>query len=405
MSNTAGLTDTTTKTVTVDAPVQAPTARLTVTPTTGTAPVQVTADGSASTDPQGQTLHYNVAWGDGTSTGSQTAATATNTFGTAGSYTVALTETNTSGLRHTATKTVSVAAAPQAPTTRLTVTPTTGTAPVLVTANASTSTDPQGQTLRYSVDWGDGATTASQTAATATHTYTSAGSFTVAVTATNTSGLSNTAIQAVTVSPAPGYVGQVGTASGTTASKTGTLTVANPVKAGDLVVVTAQVSIGSNKPVTATDDAGNVYAVADSLSDATGAKLTTLYAVATKPLAAGAKITTAFQTATAYRLAADELTGVTTIDRTASATASTAAFSSGATKATAAPRELVFGVVGLSGGTTAPTWATGWTSAGTSSTGSGYIGRAYRTTTATGTFTATGTATGTWTAGVVTFRP
>ena len=178
----------------------APTARLTVTPTTGTAPLAVTADASTSTDPQGQTLTYKFDFGDSTSTNTQNAATTTHTYTNPGSYLLRVTTTDTSGLSDTTTQTVTVnAPTASAPTARLTVTPTTGTAPLAVTADASTSTDPQGQTLTYKFDFGDSTSTNTQNAATTTHTYTNPGSYLLRVTTTDTSGLSDTTTQTVTV--------------------------------------------------------------------------------------------------------------------------------------------------------------------------------------------------------------
>ncbi|MGZ6768469.1 MAG: PKD domain-containing protein, partial [Nocardioidaceae bacterium] len=183
-------------------PPSKPTAALSVSPSSGTAPVQVTADASGSSDPQGQTLSYVFDWGDGSSTPSQSGTTATHTYSAAGSYTVTVTATDTTGLSDTATRTVTVTAPASAPTARLTVSPTSGTAPVQVTADASASTDPQGQALTYAFDWGDGSTTPSQSAVTANHTYTTAGTYTVTVTATDTTGLSGTATKTVTVTAA-----------------------------------------------------------------------------------------------------------------------------------------------------------------------------------------------------------
>ncbi|MBO0844895.1 MAG: right-handed parallel beta-helix repeat-containing protein, partial [Nocardioides sp.] len=92
--------------------------------------------------------------------------------------------------------------APSAPTARLAVSPSSGTVPLPVTADASGSSDPQGQSLTYAFDFGDGSMTGTQSAATATHTYAAAGTYTVTVTVTDSSGLSSTARQSVTVNPA-----------------------------------------------------------------------------------------------------------------------------------------------------------------------------------------------------------
>ncbi len=189
-------------------PAQAPTAALTVTPSSGNAPLAVTADASASTDPQNQTLTYKFDFGDGTTTNAQPNPTATHTYSTAGSYTAKVTVTNTSGLSNTATQTVTATtASAQAPTAALTVTPSSGNAPLAVTADASASTDPQNQTLTYKFDFGDGTTTNAQPNPTATHTYSTAGSYTAKVTVTNTSGLSNTATQTVTATTASAQTG------------------------------------------------------------------------------------------------------------------------------------------------------------------------------------------------------
>ncbi len=87
-----------------------PTAALTLSPATGTAPLTVTADASASTDDHGITS-YAFAWGDGATTPAQATPTATHTYPTAGSYTVTVTVTDTAGQTNTATQTLTVSPA------------------------------------------------------------------------------------------------------------------------------------------------------------------------------------------------------------------------------------------------------------------------------------------------------
>lgn len=81
----------------------APTASFTASPTTGTAPLTVVFDASASTDPGGSVSGYAWNFGDG-STGS--GVTATHTFVAGGSYTVTLTVTDSAGATGTTTRTV-----------------------------------------------------------------------------------------------------------------------------------------------------------------------------------------------------------------------------------------------------------------------------------------------------------
>ena len=123
------------------------------------------------------------------------------------------------------------------------------------------------------------------------------------------------------------------------------------------------------------------------------------------PLPVGARITVTFPSATGYRLGGDEIAGATAVDQVAAASGTTATFSSGPTRMTTTPGELVFGAVSVTAGTTSPTWDPGWTVVGSHAVGTRYLARAQRVTTTTGSFTASGTASGPWLASVVTFRP
>jgi PKD repeat protein len=85
-----------------------PTARATANPTSGDAPLTVTFDGGASTDPDpGDTLTY--AWDfNGDSAVDATTAVATFTFTTGGTHPVRLTVSDNRGLSHTAVVSVTV---------------------------------------------------------------------------------------------------------------------------------------------------------------------------------------------------------------------------------------------------------------------------------------------------------
>ncbi|HET7386462.1 MAG TPA: right-handed parallel beta-helix repeat-containing protein [Nocardioidaceae bacterium] len=306
----------------------------------------------------------------------------------------------------------------QPPTAALTVTPASGTAPLAVTADASASSDPQGQALTYTFDFGDGTTTGPQAGATATHTYTNAGSYTAKVTTTDTDGLTDIAQQTVTVTTAtqppppasqpPTYVNRIATKYSGTTHSSGNIAVyrAAGVQAGDLVVLTLHLTgTTATGAITGSDEAGNSYALAESVADGSGNRLAVLSGVAVNPLAAGMHINVSFPSASSYRLVGDEYAGAVAVDQVAAASGSGTTYSSGSTPVTTAPAELAFGAVAITGGTTSPVWGAGWSDLGSYSLGGNYLGRAQQFPTSTGTFSATGTATGTWLAVTVTFRP
>ena len=201
VTDTAGLASSTTAQVTVASGDAPPAAALTVSPGSGVAPLQVTADASGSTDTDATPIAtYRFDFGDGTIVGPQAGATANHTYTTAGTYTARVTVTDTAGLSSSATAQVTVNPADAAPAAALTVSPSSGVAPLQVTADASGSTDTDATPIAtYRFDFGDGTIVGPQAGATATHSYTATGTFTVTVTVTDTAGLSSTATSQVTV--------------------------------------------------------------------------------------------------------------------------------------------------------------------------------------------------------------
>jgi parallel beta-helix repeat protein len=296
------------------------------------------------------------------------------------------------------------------PTAALSVSPASGTAPLQVTADASGSTAGSAPISSYSFNFGDGTTVGPQSGATANHTYQSAGSYTVTVTATDGNNLTSQATKTVTVSaqntsPAQ-YVNQIATNYSTSSHTSGSVTVWRTagVAAGDLIIATVQLTgTSSTGAVTGTDTQGNTLTVASDISDGNGDRLVTLSGVASHALAVNDKITITFPTASTYRIMTDEVSGASTVDRQSAASGTGSAFSSGATGTISRAGEFVFAVTGTFGGTSL-TWNPGWTALANSSVNSNTLGRAYQIPAATGSFTATGTGSGTWLAEIVTFR-
>ena len=162
-------------------------------PYNGNVGQSITFDGSQSTAPNGQTLTYAWDFGDN-STGSGVAPT--HAYSAAGTFTVSLTVTDTSGGTNTATTVATVIPLPVAKPGG----PYNGNVGQSITFDGSQSTAPNGQTLRYAWDFGDSST---GSGVTPTHAYSAAGTFTVSLTVTDTSGGTNTATTVATVIPLP----------------------------------------------------------------------------------------------------------------------------------------------------------------------------------------------------------
>jgi parallel beta-helix repeat protein len=113
VTDTAGESSTATTSVAVTASAQAPNAALTLSPGSGVAPLDVTADASGSSDPNGgQIVSYRFDFGDGSAAvGPQASPTAVHTYG-AGTWTATVTVTNSQGLSGSATQAITVTAPP-----------------------------------------------------------------------------------------------------------------------------------------------------------------------------------------------------------------------------------------------------------------------------------------------------
>ncbi|MCM3922651.1 PKD domain-containing protein [Frankia sp. AiPs1] len=172
-----------------------PTARLTLDPATGSAPLTVTADAGTSTAGSSPLTTYVIAWGDGTTGNGRRA---THTYPQAGTYTVTVTVTDSAGRTATAAAAAQVAtAAATGPTAQLSARTSQARVPATITADASASTAGSSQIATYTFAFSDGATVGPQAAATAQHQVTAAGTYTVNVTVRDQAGRTSTAAATV----------------------------------------------------------------------------------------------------------------------------------------------------------------------------------------------------------------
>jgi PKD repeat protein len=145
-------------------------------PTSGIAPLAVTFSSAGTYDPEGASLTYNWAFGDGSNS---TAANPTKTYNTAGTYVATLSVSDGVNTTTSGNITVTVSASNQPPIASASVSPASGVAPLTVTFSSSGSSDPEGKPLTYNWDFGDGTTS---TSANPTKAYQTAGNYTARLT-------------------------------------------------------------------------------------------------------------------------------------------------------------------------------------------------------------------------------
>ena len=158
---------------------QAPVARFNAAPETGDAPLEVNLDATVSTDTDGRIVSYNWKLGDGSN---GEGAIFNYVYDEPGNYTLTLSIVDEQGETASTSKVISVNAPPLA---SFTATPTSGSAPLLVTFDASGSEDVDGDIVKYAWDFGDGTKGAG---AQPSHTYTSTGVFEVSLHITDDKG-------------------------------------------------------------------------------------------------------------------------------------------------------------------------------------------------------------------------
>ncbi len=174
------------------------------TPSTGTAPLDVTFNGGNST---GTITQYHWQFGDGSSTAD--GAHVTHQFTSAGEYTINLTVTDDAGNTSSTEYTITVSGGSSVnspPVAVIAATSTVGDSPLSVTFDGSRSSDPDDDALTYSWNFGDGGSN-SGSASSATHIYTNAGTYQATLTVSD-------GTHQVTTKPVPVLVSGDGTISG-----------------------------------------------------------------------------------------------------------------------------------------------------------------------------------------------
>ena len=179
-------------------PNQAPTATF----TSDCTDLTCVFNSAGSNDPDGSIQGYSWTFGDG---GTSDQANPSHPYSTAGTYTVTLTVTDNQGATGQDVHQVTVTAPPppnQAPTASFTP----SCAGLTCSFDGSASSDPEDVTVStWSWDFGDGFTDNLQNTS---HTFATAGDYTVKLTVTDHQGANGTASQTVTVTapPAPAEV-------------------------------------------------------------------------------------------------------------------------------------------------------------------------------------------------------
>lgn len=161
-------------------------------PYTSAPGVEIAFDGSGSSDPDGSIVSYAWDFGDGANS---TGATTSHAYNVQGTYNLSLTVTDDSGAADSASTTVTIDPANQAPTANAGG-PYNASSDEALVFDGTGSSDPDGSISSYAWDFGDGST---GSGATPNHVYAAAGSYNVSLTVTDDGGLSHSDTTSVTV--------------------------------------------------------------------------------------------------------------------------------------------------------------------------------------------------------------
>ncbi|MBE1159394.1 PKD domain-containing protein [Dyella acidiphila] len=175
---------------------------------------------NTSTDSGGTISSYAWNFGDGSTS---TSASPSHTYTAAGTYTVSLQVTDSTGATNTKTGSVTVSSGGSGGSP---VASFTDSVSGLSVAFTNTSTDTGGTISSYAWNFGDGS---SSTTASPSHTYTAAGTYTVSLQVTDNTGASNSTSQSVTVSSGGGSGGTFSNNTPVTIKDDATVTSSIPV--------------------------------------------------------------------------------------------------------------------------------------------------------------------------------
>lgn len=193
VTDTEGVEDSISVTITVNEPVnEAPVAIASATPENGTAPLEVSFVGSASTDDDA-VVGYSWNFDDGSTSDLPDPV---HTFTEAGTYEVSLTVIDAEGLEDSTTLTITVEEAPNdAPVAVISASPESGEVPLEVMFTGSNSTDDK-EIVSYEWNFQDGSTS---DIADPVHTFTAVGTFEVSLTVSDAEGLEDSATITIVV--------------------------------------------------------------------------------------------------------------------------------------------------------------------------------------------------------------
>lgn len=193
VTNDRGLTDTTSQEVEV-ASVEDPTADFVFSPSEAGVNQSVFFDASLSSAAPGRTISsYRWLFGDGSSGSGRTTS---HRYNRAGTFTVSLTVTDSGGKTGSTSKTVTVGAGQQ-PVANFTISPATAAVNQTVFFDGTLSTPPPGRTItRYQWNMGDNRILEGPRVQ---YAYSRAGSYSVILTVTDSSGATHSATKNVTI--------------------------------------------------------------------------------------------------------------------------------------------------------------------------------------------------------------